>query len=101
MAKYEVRRVCASDNGGVNPGNRSYRCADGRIRVAVETLAQWGALAKCLGRPELAYAGSWAAARKAAPRGALGRVLEGLFAEDAAEVWVRRLQAHGVPCELG
>jgi len=62
---------------------------------------QWRALAKCVGRPELAYAGSWDAAREAAPRGALGRVLESLFAEDAAEVWMKRLEAHCVPCEVG
>jgi crotonobetainyl-CoA:carnitine CoA-transferase CaiB-like acyl-CoA transferase len=77
---------------------RRYRCADGgHIRIACEREAQWRALAKCIGRPELAYAGSWEAARSAPPRGALGRVVETLFAEDAAEVWVRRLEAHGVP----
>ena len=83
----------------MNPGNRSYRCADGGIKIAVETEDQWGALAKCVGRPELAYAGSWAAVRKVVPRGALGRVLEELFAEDTAAVWIRRLRAHAVPCQ--
>ena len=79
------------------PARRRYRCADGTyIAVACESEAHWRALAKCVGRPELAYAGSWDAARTAAPRGQLGRVLEGLFAADPAKVWVRRLQAQGV-----
>ena len=66
---------------------------------AGESEEQWRALAKCLGRPELAYPGSWEAARSSAPRGRLGRLLEGIFAADPAEVWLQRLDTHGVPCE--
>ncbi len=81
-----------------SPDHRRYRCRDGYISIAVENDGQWKALAKCLGRPELSYAGSWEAARAAAPRGRLGRLLEGLFAGDPVEVWLERLRSHGVPC---
>ncbi len=83
-----------------SPANRRYRCADGAyVRVACESEAHWRALARCVGRPELAYAGDWGAAQSAPPRGRLGRLVESLFVEDVAELWVRRLEAHGVPCD--
>ncbi|MCH8346062.1 MAG: CoA transferase [Chloroflexi bacterium] len=82
-----------------SPARRRYRCRDGRLSLACEDEAQWLALAKCLGRPELAYRGSWDAARGAAPRGRLGRLLEGIFAADPVELWLERLQSHGVPCD--
>ncbi len=83
-----------------SPARRRYRCRDGgSVSLACESEEQWKALAKCLGRPELSYAGSWEAARRAPPRGKLGRLLEGIFAADPADVWLRRLNAHGVPCE--
>lgn len=82
-----------------SPARRRYHCRDGRIRLALEDESQWKALAKCLGRPELAYPGSWAAAQSASPRGRLGRLLEGIFAADPADVWLQRLRSHGVPCE--
>ena len=84
-----------------SPANRRYRCGDGRlIAVACADEGQWKALAKVLGRPELAYPGSWQAAITAAPRGRLGRLLERHFAEDPAAVWLKRLEAHGVPARL-
>ncbi len=81
-----------------SPANRRYRCAQGEIEIAVTNAEQWHALAVCAGRPELAYEGSWEAVRTAAPDGPTARVLEGMFAEDGAEVWRRRLEAHAVPC---
>ena len=84
-----------------SPARRLYRCADGALlAVACENEAQWKALAKCLGRPELAYAGDWAVASTSAYKGRLGKVLEALFKEDTAEVWVRRLEAQGVPTRI-
>jgi crotonobetainyl-CoA:carnitine CoA-transferase CaiB-like acyl-CoA transferase len=84
-----------------SPARRQYRCADGAIvAIACESEAHWTALAKCVGRPELAYGGDWEAARAAPYNGRLGRVLEALFREDAAEVWLRRLEAHGVPARI-
>ena len=82
-----------------SPARRRYRCRDGAgLSLACESEAQWRALAKCLGRPELSYTGSWEAARRAPPRGKLGRLLEGIFAADPVEVWLERLRSHGVPC---
>ena len=80
-----------------NPGNRRYHCSSGRIEISVQTEEQWHALATCLGRPELAYAGAWDAVRTSPPDGDIASVLEDLFAEDVAVVWAKRLEAHGVP----
>ncbi len=82
-----------------SPARRRYRARDGYLVLALDSESQWKALAKCLGRPELAYLGSWEAARVASPRGRLGRLLEGLFAADPVDVWLERLRSHGVPCE--
>jgi len=83
-----------------SPARRRYLCRDGAyVRIACESERHWHALARCVGRPELAYAGDWDTARAAPPRGRLGRLLESLFAEDVAEVWVRRMETNGVPCE--
>jgi crotonobetainyl-CoA:carnitine CoA-transferase CaiB-like acyl-CoA transferase len=80
-----------------NPGDREYPCSSGRIRIAVQTEEQWHSLAVCVARPELAYKGAWEVVRDTPPDGALALVLEELFAEESAEVWAKRLQAHGVP----
>jgi len=82
-----------------NPGNREYSCSSGRIEIAVQTEEQWHSLAVCLGRPELAYAGAWEAVGKSHPDGEVALVLQEIFAEDPAELWAKRLKAHGVPSE--
>ena len=82
-----------------SPARRRYRCRDGWLSLACESESQWKALAKCLGRPELAYRGSWDTARAAAPRGGLGRLLESIFAADPVDLWLERLRSHGVPCD--
>ncbi len=82
-----------------SPGRRRYRCRDGHLSLACEDEAQWRALAKCVGRPELAYRGSWDAAGASPPRGRLGRLLEGIFAADPVDVWLERLRANNVPCD--
>lgn len=64
----------------------------------MESAEQWHALAVCLGRPELAYEGSWQAARESPADGPLAAVVASMFAEDTAERWQARLEAHGVPC---
>lgn len=81
-----------------SPGSRRYRCSQGEIEIAVTSAEEWHALAVCVGRPELAYEGSWEVVNTAAPDGPTARVLEEMFAEDRAEVWRRRLEAHAVPC---
>ena len=84
-----------------SPARRLYRCADGAmLAVACENEAQWKALAKCVGRPELAYAGDWSAASTAPYNGRLARVLEPIFKEDTANVWLQRLESHGVPARI-
>jgi crotonobetainyl-CoA:carnitine CoA-transferase CaiB-like acyl-CoA transferase len=80
-----------------SPARRRYRCAEGSVALALDSEEQWHALARCLGRPELAYPGAWTAVRSAPPRGRLGRLLEGIFAADPAGLWLRRLNACGVP----
>ncbi len=83
-----------------HPGARRYACSDGAIAITVDRAEQWHALAVCLGRPELAYEGSWQAARKSAADGPLAAVVASMFAEDTAESWRARLEAHGVPCAV-
>ncbi len=77
---------------------RRYRCRDGYIAIALEREAQWQALAKAIGRPELAYPGSWQVAASSPPRSKLGRLLERIFAQDSADRWRLRLQGKGIPC---
>jgi len=80
-----------------SPANRRYRCAHGEIAITVTSAAQWHALAVCLGRPELAYAGAWEAVQTAASYGPIAAVLEEMFSEDDASSWAQRLGAHRVP----
>ena len=82
-----------------SPANRRYACAEGEIEIAAENAEQWHALAVCLGRPELAYEGSWEVARRSPPDGPLAGVIASMFAEDTADSWRARLKAHGVPCQ--
>ena len=83
-----------------HPGARRYACAGGAISIAVKNADQWHSLAVCLGRPELAYEGSWQVARKAPADGPLAAVVASMFAEDTAQRWQARLEAHGVPCTV-
>ncbi len=83
-----------------HPGERQYACSDGAIAIAVESAEQWHALAVCLGRPELAYEGSWQATRKSPAAGPLAAVVASMFAEDTAERWQARMEAHAVPCAV-
>ncbi len=83
-----------------HPGARRYACSEGEIEIAVANAEQWHALAVCLGRPELAYEGSWQAALESPADGPLAAVVASMFAEDTAERWQARLEAHGVPCAV-
>ncbi len=83
---------------GESPANRRYRCKAGEIEINVTSAEEWRALAVCIGRPELAYEGSWDAVMEAGAEGPTARVLEEMFGEDAADVWLKRLEAHAVPC---
>ena len=81
----------------MNPGNRRYRCRSGEIEVAVDSAEQWHALAVCIGRPELAYAGAWDVVHTAPADGATAAVVQEMLSEDDASVWARRFEANGVP----
>jgi len=83
-----------------SPANRNYRCAIGEIAVNITNAEQWHALAVCLGRPELAYEGSWEAVSRAEADGPTAAVVEEMFSEDAAASWAERLEAHDVPHKL-
>ena len=83
-----------------HPGARRYACSEGEIEIAAENGEQWHALAVSLGRPELAYEGSWQAALESPADGPLAAVVASMFAEDTAERWHARLEAHGVPCAV-
>jgi crotonobetainyl-CoA:carnitine CoA-transferase CaiB-like acyl-CoA transferase len=81
-----------------SPAARQYRCSEGEIEIAVGNAEQWHALAVSIGRPELAYPGAWDAVKAASEDGPLANALAMMFAEDSADTWRRRLEAHGVPC---
>jgi len=80
-----------------SPARRWYRCRDGFILIACENEGHWRALAKSLGRPELAYPGSWPVVSLSAPRGRIGRLLERHLREDETGAWLARLRSAGVP----
>lgn len=83
-----------------HPGARRYACSEGAVEIAASNAKQWHALAVCLGRPELAYEGSWQAAQHSSAGGPLAAVVASMFAEDTAERWRARLEAHGVRCVI-
>lgn len=83
-----------------HPGQRTYACSPGEITIDVRTEEQWHSLAICIGRPELAYEGTWDVVRMSDADGPTARVLEEMFAEDTADSWRRRLDSHGVPCVI-
>jgi crotonobetainyl-CoA:carnitine CoA-transferase CaiB-like acyl-CoA transferase len=83
-----------------SPANRSYHCSPGEIAIDIQTEEQWYEFAVCLGRPELAYKGSWEIVRTTAPDGPTAHVLEEMFSEDTSHSWKKRLNAHGVRCVI-
>ncbi len=83
-----------------HPGRRRYDCSEGAIEITIASEEQWHAMAVCLGRPELAYEGSWQAAQDSPQNGPLAAVIASMFAEDTSDRWQARLQSHGVPCVI-
>jgi crotonobetainyl-CoA:carnitine CoA-transferase CaiB-like acyl-CoA transferase len=82
---------------GPSAAYRCYPSADGWLFLACTTEEHWHAMAKAIGRPELAYPGAWQAARTAAPRGGLADVIQEMLSEDTAERWLQRFAAQAVP----
>lgn len=80
----------------VYPGN------DGRFFFAAAfTPKFWSNLCQAIGRPDLAADPRFQDNRaRTAHREALDSILEGVFAEQPASVWVAQLSKHDVPCAL-
>lgn len=88
-----------------SPGGGVFRTADGWLATAANTLGQFDALVRVLGRPELATAPDWLRLRPSAsdamlrdcgtPR--LDAVLEDAFLDRRADEWEASLSAAGVP----
>lgn len=86
------------DFPGPSAAYRCYRCVDGWIFVACTDAGQWRALAKAIGRPELAYPNAWPAAEHTAPRGGVAGIVARELAASSVAENVKRLSARGVPC---
>lgn len=80
-----------------SPAHRRYRCRDGDLQLQCQTEEQWRALARALGRPELAYPGSWEVVAGLPLDGRLAQLLETLLAEETVANWQRRFKTAGVP----
>ncbi len=88
-----------------SPGGNVFRTADGWLATAANTLGQFDALVRVLGRPELATAPDWLRLRPAAadtmlrdcgtPQ--LEAALQGAFRGRGSEAWEALLSAAGVP----
>ncbi|WP_353816549.1 CaiB/BaiF CoA transferase family protein [Agromyces sp. SYSU T00266] len=77
----------------------TFDTADIPINVAVGTDAQWIAICRILGEPDLATRPEYAQpADRSANRVALAAELNRLFARRGAADWVEELRAGGIPC---
>ena len=83
---------------GPSAARRAYRCADGWLFLACSNEVHWAALAKAIGRPELAYPNAWPAAAKAEPDGGISDLIASMLAAEPLDLWVERLVGRGVPC---
>ncbi len=76
----------------------AFRCGDGQLAIAVGTEAQWGALARVIGAPELAEDTRFATnAGRVENRPALIAELERQLAGDDIAGWIERMGAAGIP----
>ena len=86
-------------NGGFGGiPSQAFSCSDGEIFVVASTAGQWSALAKALGRPELAddprFAGVSA---RIANRDLVLETLDAVFAQRPVSHWVAALEDADVP----
>lgn len=86
-----------TDFPGTSAAYRCYPASDGWLFIACTTGDHWHALAKAIGRPELAYDGAWPAAAETEARGGIADEISSMLAEDTVDSWVERLTSHGVP----
>jgi crotonobetainyl-CoA:carnitine CoA-transferase CaiB-like acyl-CoA transferase len=75
-----------------------FRCADGWLFLACTTEDHWQAMAKAVGRPELAYPGAWPAAAQTGPKGGVADAVQMMLAEDTVDSWLKRFASRAVPC---
>jgi crotonobetainyl-CoA:carnitine CoA-transferase CaiB-like acyl-CoA transferase len=90
--------VGGKDFLGPSAARRAYKCADGWLLLTCSDEAHWEALAKAIGRPELAYPNAWPAAANADPGGGVGELIASALAPEPVDVWMERLAGRGVPC---
>ncbi len=75
-----------------------FATSDGFINIGVGGEGQWKALCRALGRIELADAPEFATQdQRLANRPRLKGVLDQIFASETSQVWLDRLEGHGVP----
>lgn len=86
------------DFPGPSAAYRCYQCRDGWVFVACTEEAHWRALARAIGRPELAYPNAWPAAARTAPRGGVASVIAKEMATTSVGSALRRFSSRGVPC---
>lgn len=86
-------------NGGFGGiPSQAFACTDGEIFVVASTAGQWSALAKALGRPELADDPRFATvSARIANRDLVLETLDAIFAQRSASHWVAALEDADVP----
>lgn len=77
-----------------------FAAQDGHVAIACGNQSQWEALCRVLGRPEFLTRPEWATnAGRVRDRANLNAALGEVIAQEAADAWVERLNAGGIPCQ--
>jgi len=101
VSNHLIAGVTPVPQGNENPTSApsgTFQAADGLLNIAANTDAQWGALARHLGREDLLLSGDFATREdRKANRLRLKAELETVLTTRAAEDWVRELNACGIP----
>jgi CoA:oxalate CoA-transferase len=78
---------------------RTFRAQDREIAVAVGSEKLWRIFCESIGRPDLTDHPDYATnALRVKNRGVLEPLLDGIFSQDSADNWFRKLNAVGFPC---
>lgn len=88
--------------GSAHPRNAPYqafRCRDGYFGMAAGNNALWQSVCDVIGQPTLANDPRFeSTAQRAANQEPLRELLEALFLQEDAQVWLSRFRSAGVPC---
>jgi crotonobetainyl-CoA:carnitine CoA-transferase CaiB-like acyl-CoA transferase len=88
--------------GSAHPRNAPYqafRCRDGYFGMAAGNQSLWQSVCQVVGRPELADDPRFqSTALRARHQDALRELLEAIFEQDDAALWLERFRSSGVPC---